>query len=73
MKDMKDMKVYPPEAWLTTKTLLTTKKTKLHEIKPVAVDFIAVGNIIHRRRVFMPEAWLKQAAISTTDHTEHTE
>jgi hypothetical protein len=52
----------------------TTNSTKNHErkLKPNAVDFIAVGNIIHRRRVFMPEA-LKQAAISTTDHTEYTE
>ncbi len=56
------------------KTVLTTNHTKNHErkLKPNAVDFIAVGNIIHRRRVFMPQA-LKQTAISTTDHTEYTE
>ncbi len=60
------------ETQVKNKTLLTTNHTNLHEIKPVAVDFIAVGNIIHRRRVFMPQA-LKQTAISTTDHTEYTE
>jgi hypothetical protein len=30
--------------------------TKFHEIIPHAVDFIAGGNIIHRKRVFRPQA-----------------
>jgi hypothetical protein len=36
------------------------------------VDFIAGGNIIHRRRVFRPQA-LKQKAIFTTETTVNTE
>jgi hypothetical protein len=56
------------------KAFLTTKYTNLHErnLKPNAVDFIAGGNIIHRRRVFRPQA-LKQKAIFTTETTVNTE
>jgi hypothetical protein len=32
--------------------ILPRKNTKLHEKLPIAVDFIAGGNIIHRWRVF---------------------